>query len=73
MLRTAVRALILRELGAVRRSLEAYPDDASVWAEPPGLSNPGGTLALHVAGALKHQFVDRDGTLGRMIPWLGRR
>lgn len=27
-------------------------------------------VALHVAGALKHQFVDRDGTLGRMIPWL---
>jgi len=30
-------------------------------------------LALHVAGALKHQFVDRDGTLGRMIPWLRKR
>lgn len=27
-------------------------------------------LFLHVAGALKHQFFDRDGTLGRMIPWL---
>lgn len=27
-------------------------------------------LALHVAGALKHQFFNRDGTLGRMIPWL---
>lgn len=27
-------------------------------------------LALHVAGALKHQFIDRDGTLGRMVPWL---
>lgn len=25
-------------------------------------------LALHVAGALKHQFLDRDGTLGRMLP-----
>ncbi len=27
---------------------------------------------LHVLGALKHQFLDRDGTLGRMIPFLGR-
>ena len=54
MLRTAVRTLILRELGAVLRSLEAYPDDASVWTEPPGLPNPGGTLALHVAGNLRH-------------------
>ncbi len=25
-------------------------------------------LALHVGGALKHQLVDRDGTLSRMIP-----
>lgn len=29
-------------------------------------------LVLHVAGALKHHFVDRDGVLGRMLPW-GRR
>ena len=30
-----------------------------------------GALALHVAGALKHAAIDRDGTLGRMLP--GRR
>jgi cytochrome b561 len=30
-------------------------------------------LGLHVAGALKHQFVDRDGMTGRMIPFLSRR
>lgn len=29
-------------------------------------------LALHVAAALKHHFVDRDATLARMIPWLRR-
>lgn len=28
-------------------------------------------LALHVAGALKHQFMDRDGTLARMLPLPG--
>jgi cytochrome b561 len=27
-------------------------------------------LVVHVAAALKHQFVDRDATLARMIPWL---
>jgi len=27
---------------------------------------------LHVLAALKHQFVDRDGLLGRMLPWGGR-
>lgn len=30
-------------------------------------------LALHVAGALKHQFVDRDNILYRMLPFLPRR
>jgi cytochrome b561 len=30
-------------------------------------------IVLHVAGALKHQFVDRDGMAGRMIPFLNRR
>lgn len=27
---------------------------------------------LHVAAALKHQFVDRDGLLYRMLPWRAR-
>jgi cytochrome b561 len=27
---------------------------------------------LHVAAALKHQFIDRDGLLLRMLPWRGR-
>lgn len=30
-----------------------------------------GLAVLHVAAALKHQFVDKDGLLGRMIPGLG--
>ena len=30
-------------------------------------------IALHVAGALKHHFVDRDNVLHRMIPWIPRR
>jgi cytochrome b561/polyisoprenoid-binding protein YceI len=28
----------------------------------------GGALALHIAGALKHQWIDRDATLARMLP-----
>ena len=31
-----------------------------------------GLLALHVAGALKHQLLDRDGTLWRMLPLVPR-
>jgi cytochrome b561 len=31
------------------------------------------TIALHVAAALKHQFIDRDDVVARMIPLLRRR
>ncbi len=31
----------------------------------------GTVVALHIAGALKHQFVDRDGLLLRMLPGRG--
>lgn len=27
-------------------------------------------LALHVVGALKHHFIDKDGTMRRMVPWI---
>lgn len=30
-------------------------------------------LALHVAGALKHHFIDRDNVLHRMLPFILRR
>ena len=29
-------------------------------------------VGLHVLAALKHQFVDRDGLISRMLPWGGR-
>lgn len=51
---SALRAVLLRELAAVRRTVEAYPDDASLWTERPGLPNGGGTLVLHLAGNLQH-------------------
>lgn len=46
--------ILRRELAAVRRSVEAYPDDESLWAERPGFPNAGGTLSLHVAGNIRH-------------------
>ena len=30
-------------------------------------------VVLHVLAALKHTFINRDGTLGRMLPWGGSR
>ena len=50
---THLHALIVRELRALRREVEAYPDDASVWAVPAGISNSCGTLVLHLAGNLR--------------------
>lgn len=63
-LAAAVRTMVVRELGAVKRELAAYPDEASVWRAVPGVANTGGTLALHLAGNLQHFFgaiLARDG------------
>jgi cytochrome b561 len=30
-------------------------------------------VVVHVAAAVKHHFADRDGLLGRMLPWIGPR
>lgn len=50
----AVRAVLLRELEALDRQVRGYPDDASLWESPPGISNPAGTLVRHLAGNLRH-------------------
>lgn len=71
----SVRGILDRDLRALIRELEAYPDDAAVWRDAPGVTNTAGTLALHVAGNLRH-FVgavlhgsgyvrDRDGEFAR--------
>jgi hypothetical protein len=49
-----LRSLILRDLDALVREVEAYPNTAALWAMPAGLPNSGGTLALHLAGNLEH-------------------
>src|SRR5262249_36896240 len=54
MTQQALHQCILRELRSLKRELDAYPDDASVWATPPGIKNPAGTLFLHLAGNLQH-------------------
>ena len=54
MLRDAVQTVLLRELAALRRSVESYPDEASLWALPGHVPNAAGTLALHLAGNLQH-------------------
>ena len=46
--------VIARELKALRREVESYPSDAHLWEIPDGISNPGGNLALHLAGNLQY-------------------
>jgi uncharacterized damage-inducible protein DinB len=54
MLASAVAAALARDLGTLRREIEAYPDDQSPWQSVPGISNTAGTLALHLAGNVQH-------------------
>ncbi len=61
MITDIVRDLILRELRAFRREIEAYANERDLWALPPGISNSGGTLALHLAGNLQHYVGARLG------------
>ena len=61
---TQLQSILLRDLRAVKREIEAYPDDASLWRVIPGTPNTAGTLALHLAGNLQHFFgaiLGRDG------------
>jgi uncharacterized damage-inducible protein DinB len=51
-----LRTMLRRDIAGVRREIEAYPDDDSLWKPVPGVPNTGGTLALHLAGNLQHFF-----------------
>ena len=51
---TWIGGVLARELRALRREIEAYPDEAAVWQVPQGISNSGGTLALHLAGNIQY-------------------
>jgi hypothetical protein len=57
-----ISGLMARELRALRRELEAYPDEESLWARPPGVANPAGALAHHLAGNLRHFIGTRLGS-----------
>lgn len=56
MLLNELKTFFLRDLDALERELELYPDDSSVWQEVAGLPNAGGTLILHIAGGTQHFF-----------------
>lgn len=56
--------LITRELRALARELEAYPDEALIWRLPAGAPNSAGTLALHLTGNIRHFIGARLGGTG---------
>ena len=49
-----VLVLLTRELDGFKRELGLFPDDDSLWRTVPGITNPAGNLALHVAGGLQY-------------------
>jgi hypothetical protein len=59
-----VAGILDRDLRALRREIEAYPDERQLWEAVPGLPNAGGTLALHLAGNLQHYIGARWGGTG---------
>jgi hypothetical protein len=46
--------VITRELDSLERELSLFPDDESIWATVPGVTNSAGNLGLHVAGGLQY-------------------
>ena len=54
MITSYITAILVREVATMRDELLAYENEADIWKTPPGIGNPAGTLALHVAGNLRH-------------------
>lgn len=61
---SAIAAILDRDLNALRREVEAYPDERLLWRAVPGVPNVAGTLVLHLTGNLQHYFGARLGRTG---------
>ncbi len=64
MLIEAVAAILDRDLRALAREVEAYPDEAALWQLPEGIPNSAGTLVLHLTGNIQHYLGARLGNTG---------
>jgi uncharacterized damage-inducible protein DinB len=49
-----VRELMLRDLVKLRKEIEAYPTNESLWTIQGEIKNPAGNLCLHLCGNLQH-------------------
>lgn len=59
-----IERIMVRDLETVKRELAGFPDEASIWVAPPGVTNAAGTLALHLAGNIRHFIGARLGGSG---------
>ena len=46
--------LFRRDLTRLTQELRAFPDEATLWATAPGVTNSAGNLTLHLEGNLRH-------------------
>ena len=53
-LSTWIARILVRDLRTLRREVESFADERDLWRVPPGISNSAGTLALHLAGNIRH-------------------
>lgn len=59
MFTSELAALFARDLTRLAQEIDAFPDEASVWATRPGFTNSAGTLTLHLEGNLR-EYIGRQ-------------
>ena len=64
MISETIRAIFLRDLRALRREIEAYPDERLLWETRGGVTNSAGNLALHLCGNIQHFIGAHLGSTG---------
>lgn len=50
----ALIELFERDLSILAKEIQAYPSEELMWKVPPGISNSGGNLCMHLTGNLNH-------------------
>lgn len=50
------KELFLKNLSALRKDIDSYPDEKDLWTVKGDTKNTPGNLCLHICGNLKHNF-----------------
>ncbi|MGH7497624.1 MAG: DinB family protein [Gemmatimonadales bacterium] len=59
-----VAGILDRDLRTLRREVEAYPLEAQLWQQVPGMPNTAGTLVLHLTGNVRFYVGSKLGGTG---------